>query len=407
MVLPILQRARGFRPALNSRERTFLQQLESSVDRALAAGIALTPLQSDIRDARSVRRRKYAVAGFAIVAVLAIVALTVVDYGADQSPTAGRVEAEAGSVAQKEAGADGRAIEVGGKSIRVGDTADEVFEKLQPRTSHRRISEPDPRRPGSLIVRHVYALEGQDWEFTFARQADPGPYRLVSIASAPEAESSGIPYADPTAAAAIDRSSMDPRQHYQVTVLGFDAVSGYDGGTTDFLRLKITNGSQVTLPTLTVRTNRWSQGTNVGWSRAPPIDVSDLKPGYSKTVDYYPRGHLGAFALDGLTIDSMTVEIEETIASDSRRFFPELETAEMAQREAEQARRAEEAREIVNTALAEQSHEARKEAAWNAFYVPSKVCENPPDMDTQVECGNAHIRAKKDFEKKWSRGLIK
>lgn len=58
-------------------------------------------------------------------------------------------------------------------------------------------------------------------------------------------------------------------------------------------------------------------------------------------------------------------------------------------------------------ALAEQQEAARKETAWRAFFQPKKVCDNPPDFDTQVECGNAYMRAKRDFEARWARGDIR
>jgi F0F1-type ATP synthase membrane subunit b/b' len=58
-------------------------------------------------------------------------------------------------------------------------------------------------------------------------------------------------------------------------------------------------------------------------------------------------------------------------------------------------------------ALAEQQEAARKEAAWRAFFQPKKVCDNPPDFDTQVECGNAYMRAKRDFDARWERGELR
>jgi hypothetical protein len=57
-------------------------------------------------------------------------------------------------------------------------------------------------------------------------------------------------------------------------------------------------------------------------------------------------------------------------------------------------------------ALAEQQEAARKAAAWSAFFKPRKDCDNPKDWDTQVECGNAHIRAKREFEDRWAKGEL-
>lgn len=64
------------------------------------------------------------------------------------------------------------------------------------------------------------------------------------------------------------------------------------------------------------------------------------------------------------------------------------------------------ARAELLAAQAEQEAAQRKEAAWQAFFKPKTVCSSPPDWDTQVECGNAHIRAKKEFEEKWARGEL-
>ena len=40
----------------------------------------------------------------------------------------------------------------------------------------------------------------------------------------------------------------------------------------------------------------------------------------------------------------------------------------------------------------------RKEAAWAAFYHPSPECV----ATTSVECGNAHMRARREFERQYS-----
>lgn len=50
--------------------------------------------------------------------------------------------------------------------------------------------------------------------------------------------------------------------------------------------------------------------------------------------------------------------------------------------------------------------EQAREAAWNRFYQPSASCLNPPTWEAQVECGNAHIRAKREFEIRWEQGRL-
>jgi len=77
--------------------------------------------------------------------------------------------------------------------------------------------------------------------------------------------------------------------------------------------------------------------------------------------------------------------------------------AQRAQLEA----RAAQARRDMETARLEQQEAARKDAAWQTFFTPKKVCDNPPDSDTQVDCGNAYMRAKREFEERWARGEIR
>lgn len=77
--------------------------------------------------------------------------------------------------------------------------------------------------------------------------------------------------------------------------------------------------------------------------------------------------------------------------------------AQRAQLEAKAAQ----TRSEMETARLEQQAAARKDAAWQSFFKPKKVCDNPPDSDTQVECGNAYMRAKREFEERWERGDLR
>jgi len=113
---------------------------------------------------------------------------------------------------------------------------------------------------------------------------------------------------------------IEARRKYKVQVVSFDASQSF--GTefpySDFVRLKITNGSGLVLPTLTVLAKRFDRnGRMIGSSRAPAIAVADLKPGQTAEVDYYPRGHLPG-------VKKITVEIEALIAPDVAQFFEEL-----------------------------------------------------------------------------------
>lgn len=48
---------------------------------------------------------------------------------------------------------------------------------------------------------------------------------------------------------------------------------------------------------------------------------------------------------------------------------------------------------------------ARREASWAKFYVPSPFCKNPDNRAT-MECANEHLRAKKEFDRKWAAGEL-
>ena len=72
-------------------------------------------------------------------------------------------------------------IHVRATTIRVGDSADDIFKTLEPADSRTTDVALDPAHPGSLLVTHHYKIEGQAFSLTFARHHDPGPYRLVRI----------------------------------------------------------------------------------------------------------------------------------------------------------------------------------------------------------------------------------
>lgn len=113
---------------------------------------------------------------------------------------------------------------------------------------------------------------------------------------------------------------IEARRKFQVKVVSFDASQeiGAEFPYSDFVRLEITNGSDVVLPNLTVLTKRLDgSGRMIGSSRAPGIAVADLKPGQSAEVDYYPKGHLPG-------VKKITVEIEALISPDNEQFFAEL-----------------------------------------------------------------------------------
>src|SRR5262245_47964080 len=111
---------------------------------------------------------------------------------------------------------------------------------------------------------------------------------------------------------------VDARREFKVEVLSFDTSKPYGSEFpySDYVKLRITNNSSVTLPFITPLTKRYSNGNQIGWSRAPAIPAHDLRPKQSKTIDYYPHGHLSV-----VTVDKLTVEVEPTIDKEEMRFF--------------------------------------------------------------------------------------
>lgn len=124
-----------------------------------------------------------------------------------------------------------------------------------------------------------------------------------------------------TSSSALTRDKVvEARRKYRVQVISFDATQqfGTEFPYSDFVRLKVTNGSAVVLPTLTVLTKRFDgTGRMIGSSRAPVISVADLKPGQTAEIDYYSRGHL-------LGVKKITVEIEALISPEDANLFKEL-----------------------------------------------------------------------------------
>ena len=114
---------------------------------------------------------------------------------------------------------------------------------------------------------------------------------------------------------------LEARKNFHVKVLRFDADQkiGVDFPYSDYVRLKISNNSSYLLPYLTVQTIRYNRnGKRIGSSRKPSINTSNIMPGESFEVDYYPKGHLPG-------VQRIEVEIEHIIGEDSMQFFKEFE----------------------------------------------------------------------------------
>jgi hypothetical protein len=96
-------------------------------------------------------------------------------------------------------------------------------------------------------------------------------------------------------------------------------------------------------------------------------------------------------------------QVERRAAAAARQAAARRRADEELARRRELARKTQAA---ADQAMRDQAAVAAKERAWQQFYRPPKKCDHPPDWDTQVECGNAHIRAKKEFEDRWSHNKL-
>lgn len=60
-------------------------------------------------------------------------------------------------------------------------------------------------------------------------------------------------------------------------------------------------------------------------------------------------------------------------------------------------------REQRERQLAAQQEAQRMEAAWDKFYTPAEMCQNPLTQAAIVECGNRHIRERRKFVAMWAK----
>lgn len=97
------------------------------------------------------------------------------------------------------------------------------------------------------------------------------------------------------------------------------------------------------------------------------------------------------------TVQQQAADMQARVLAQQAERLRQAEEAKRAQLEANAAQM----RAAAYAARVEQEAATKKVTAWAAFYRPAKKCDNPGDWDTQVECGNAHIRAQREFEARW------
>lgn len=74
-----------------------------------------------------------------------------------------------------------------------------------------------------------------------------------------------------------------------------------------------------------------------------------------------------------------------------------------ASRRKELVRRAQEARHVADQVKEESDSNRLKDEAWRRFYVPDAKCSDSTVQSDAVECGNAYMRARRQFEASWAK----
>jgi hypothetical protein len=113
------------------------------------------------------------------------------------------------------------------------------------------------------------------------------------------------------------------RRKYKITVVSTDLSQGFgvDEIKSYLIRIKISNNSKITLPTLTVMSKTFDNTNSlVTSSRAPSVDVHSVRPGDSVTIDHYAKGYI-----PGWNATRAEVYVEDVVSSESRQFFSELQ----------------------------------------------------------------------------------
>lgn len=72
-------------------------------------------------------------------------------------------------------------LKVRGKTIRIGDTADQIFTVLKKSDMVNQTVGKDSNNSNSLLIVKNYQVKGRKFTIYFARVQDPGPYKVTKI----------------------------------------------------------------------------------------------------------------------------------------------------------------------------------------------------------------------------------
>lgn len=105
----------------------------------------------------------------------------------------------------------------------------------------------------------------------------------------------------------------------------------------------------------------------------------------------YQLRQLNAVVQESMNNIQLQAEQSQARLREQQRQRAETKAAHLrAQAEAE--------RELALRQIAVQEAERRKEAAWQTFFQPSQKCLN----EFSVDCGNAHMKARREFERQYA-----
>ena len=78
--------------------------------------------------------------------------------------------------------AEVKSIKVNGKTVKVGETFDNVLTKLPNKYMISQSNpSPDPTNPNSFILTKKYDVNGNKFDLIVGRREDPGPFRVRKI----------------------------------------------------------------------------------------------------------------------------------------------------------------------------------------------------------------------------------
>lgn len=113
-----------------------------------------------------------------------------------------------------------------------------------------------------------------------------------------------------------------------------------------------------------------------------------------------PGAGVAAAPADASAADASAAAASASVAA-SAAALADTEAQQMSALEAEMRQRARDTAEQTAVEAAR-----RKERAWQRFYQRPDFCADNPTAAQMVQCANHHIRARKEFEERYSAGRL-